>query len=241
MAQDSDTIYTRVAWWQVPRTKWQAFVELFEKAQKPVLDRMLNSGVLEDYGFDAVSLHHPEGYTHSVWFSAKSLAGLEQTLDAFQEAASASGTNLPNEIAGLVTKHRDDIFRSIFHGAKSVKLDDGYFMGSMNQVKPGRNREYREIWEANVKPVYEQLLSAGTISAYGLDTQFIHTEEPGSMMSWYIIPNIEADEKVGDAFDAAWEKVSEADRDARQAKFRSLTERSGHRDDMTRIIYYAHK
>ena len=76
LAQDSDTLYTRVAWWQVPRTKWQAFIELFEKAQKPVLDRMLNSGVLEEYGFDAASLHHPDGYTHSVWFSAKSLAGL---------------------------------------------------------------------------------------------------------------------------------------------------------------------
>ena len=244
VAQDSETLYTRGGFWEVPRTKWKAFGEFFEKFEKPVLDRMLSEGVIEEYGIDAFSLHHPDGYTHSTWFSATSMAGLEKVLDAFEEAAEAqstSGDNVNDEFAGMVTKHRDSILRSISHGAKSVQLDDGYFMGTMSRVKRGKGREYRKTWEAYVKPVYEQLLADGTIVAYGLDTAYIHTEKPGDRMSWYIISNMEADEKVEAAFDAAWDTLSETDREARRALFWEMIEEGSHRDDMTRIIHYAHK
>jgi hypothetical protein len=241
---DSETLYTRVGFWEVPRTKWKAFAEFFEKYEKPVLDRMLSEGVIEEYGIDAMSLHHPDGYTHSTWFSSTSMAGLEKVLDAYEEAVeaqSSSADNFENEFAGMVTKHRDTILRSISRGARPAKLDDGYFFGTMNRVKRGKGSDFNKTWEAYVKPVYEQLLAEGSIVAYGLDTEYIHTEKPGDRMSWYIISNMEADEKVEAAFDAAWEKQSEIDREARQALFWELTEEDSHRDDMTRIIHYSHK
>ncbi|HUV13161.1 MAG TPA: hypothetical protein VMY18_05930 [Acidobacteriota bacterium] len=244
IAQDSETIYTRVGFWEVPRTKWKAFGEFFEKFEKPVLDKALSEGLIEEYGIDAISLHDPDGYTHTTWFSASTMAGLENVLDAFEaaaEARSTSGNNVNNEFAGMVTKHRDSILRSISHGAKPVKLDDGYFFGTMTRVKRGKGRDYNKTWEAFVKPVYEQLLADGTIVSYGLDTAFIHTEKPGDRMSWYIISNMEADEKVEAAFDASWDKLSETEREARRALFWELTEEGSHRDEMTRIIHYAHK
>jgi len=244
IAQDSETIYTRVGYWEVPRTKWKAFGEFFEKFEKPVLDKALSEGLIEEYGIDAISLHDPDGYTHTTWFAASTMAGLEKVLDAFEaaaEARSTSGDNVNDQFAGMVTKHRDSIFRSIFHEAKPANLDDGYFFSMMYRVKPGKGRDYNKAWEAYVKPVYEQLLADGTIVAYGLDTELIHTTKPGGRAGWYIISNMEADEKVEAAFDASWEKMSETERDARQALFRGLTEEGAHRDDMTRIIHYSHK
>ncbi len=77
--------------------------------------------------------------------------------------------------------------------------------------------------------------------AYGLGTEYIHTEKPGSRIKWYIISNMEADEKVEAAFDASWDTLSETDREARRALFWEPLEEGSHRDDMTRINHYAHK
>lgn len=244
IAQDSETVYTRVGLWEVPRTHWKTFGEFFEKYEKPVLDRLLSEGVIEEYGIDAMSVHHPEGYTHSTWFSSSSMAGLERVLNAYEEATeaqSSSGTDPDSEFAGMVTKHRDLILRSISHGAKKVSLEDGYFMGSYNRVLRGKGSDHTKAWETYVKPVYEQLLADGTIVAYGLDTEYIHTEKPGGRTSWYIIPNMEADAKVEAAFDASWEKLSETERESRRALFWEMTEEGSHRDDMTRIMHYSHR
>ena len=89
VAQDDPApVYTRVALWQVDRAQWGDFVEDFEMHDQPVLEKLFNEGVIIEWGLDAMSLHHPEGYTHGTWWSATSMANLEKVLAAYSSGGS---------------------------------------------------------------------------------------------------------------------------------------------------------
>lgn len=242
--QAQERIFTRVGFWDVPREKWGAFVELFERYEMPVLQRMFEQGVIVEWGFDANSIHSPDDYTHSSWFSAAGVAQLEKVLDAYDEAMKAlgdEGAQAEREFASMVTKHRDVLIRSYHRGSKSARIDDGYFFGSFNRVKAGKGPEFRKAWEKYAKPVYETLLAEGKIVAWGLDAEYIHTEAPGGMWAWYILADIGLNEEIDAAFEGSWSGLDEVEREARSAMMRDLTVEGSHRDAMTRIIHFAVK
>jgi hypothetical protein len=188
-------------------------------------------------------VHTADGSTHSSWFSSKTLAGLEKALEALQatlqkmtpEERKKQDTDFSGE------KHTDHIMRSVFYRTRSAKLDKGYDGVSTAVVKPGQGREYRELWDKYTKPVYEQLFNDGTVTAYGLDVEHVHTTSPGLRITWWIVPNAEALDKMEAAFEAARSKATEVERQAIGRMFADTTEPGTHRDSMYRIIRYASK
>lgn len=245
-AQDDPApVYTRVALWQVDRAQWGDFVEDFEMHDQPVLEKLFNEGAIIEWGLDAMSLHHPEGYTHGTWWSATSMADLEKVLTAFDEAAEKRGKEAQKKIdthfAGMITKHRDYMLRSGTYRSKEAKLDDGYFVASSFRVKRGKDDDYHSFWDNRVKPVYEKLLEEGTIVAFGLTVEEISTDKPGGHESWYNAPNAEALDKVKAAFRANWGEEDEEGRRARWASIRDVIEEGSHREQMTHLIHYATK
>jgi len=243
-AQDDPApVYTRVAMWQVDRAQWGDFVEDFEMHDQPVLEKLFNEGVIIEWGLDAMSLHHPEGYTHGTWWSATSMVSLEKVLTAFDEAAEKRGKDAQKKIdahfAGMLTKHRDYMLRSGTYRAKDAKLDDGYFVSSSVRVKSGRDDDYHSFWDNRVKPVYEKLLQEGTIVAFGLTVEEISTGKPGGHESWYFTANAEGIDKVKAAFRADWGEEDKEGRRARWASIKDVVEEGTHREQMTNLIHYA--
>jgi hypothetical protein len=244
-AQGSEkpTIYAYVGWWDVPREKWSAFVEQYEKYELPVNDRLVDQGVLIEYGIDSSGLHSPDGYTHSTWLVATSLGNIERAMDSYYESLGADASRLEAELGGMVLKHMDFTVKSDHYGSRATKLSKGYFNSSSIRVKLGKGSDYVKLWESSVMPVFDQLLADGTIVAYGLDTPVHHTSEQslGATTSWYVLENMDADAKVDAAFDAAREKLTETERKARTELYWSLVVEDSHRDDFTRLIHYRTK
>lgn len=240
---EKPTLYTYVGWWDVPREKWPAFVEQYEKTELPVMDRLVDQGVLTEYGIDSSGLHNPDGYSHSTWMVATSMGNIERALDAFYESLGANADGVEAALAGMITKHSDGTFRSTHYGRRPAKLSKGYFNASSIRVKRGKSSDYVKLWEAWAKPVYDQLLADGTIVAYGLDTPVHHTSEQslGFTLAWYILENMDADAKVDAAFDTAREKLTETERTASNELYWSLVVEDSHRDDFTRLIHFRTK
>jgi len=124
---------------------------------------------------------------------------------------------------------------------RSAGPTSGYFNVSFVQIQTGKGERYRELWEKYAKPVYEELFNNGTILAYGLDAEWVHTDDPGYRFSWFAAPSADAVDKVNAAFDAAREKVSPEARGAIFAAFADATVPGSHRDSFERLTHYAHK
>jgi hypothetical protein len=108
-----ETTYTRVQLWQVERARWGDFVDMFEKYDVPILEKLMADGAISEWGVDSEVLHHPKGYTHSTWYSADSMGALakagEAYIAAWEEMDEESMKALDGDFASMVTKHRDFI------------------------------------------------------------------------------------------------------------------------------------
>ncbi len=236
-------LYVQVGFWDVPREKWDAFVQYFEKYEKPVMERMVAEGVLVEWGLDSNGLHHPADYTHSTWMAARDLAGIEKALDAYEASLGADAARLEAEFASMITKHMDMTMVSQHGGGRTAKLDRGYFQASSVRVKRGRVSDYEKAWKELTQPILDQLLKDGTIVAYGLDTPYHHTSEEslGMMVTWYVVADMAADAKVDAAFEAAQAKRTETERAALRDHFWGMSVEGSHRDFFTRLIHYQRK
>ncbi|UCF35443.1 MAG: hypothetical protein JSU96_11390 [Acidobacteriota bacterium] len=235
--EDEKTVYFHAGSWDVPRAKWGDFTAYFEKYEKAVLEKLVADGILVEWGFAANTLHSPDGYSHSIWMGAHSVAGLDKALKAFYEAQGENAAQVEAELAALVTKHQDTITRTFFYGTRSGRLEGGHLLGSSRKVKSGRMSDYRKAWGAWVKPVYEKLLAEGTIVGYTLETEWAHTSEPGEVITWYLVEDLAAEEKVDAAFAAVWESLNEVERNARMTYWRDMTVAGHHRDLLDQVIY----
>jgi hypothetical protein len=85
-----------------------------------------------------------------------------------------------------------------------------------------------------VVPLLEKELAAGTIAEYEIDTQAIHTDAPGTFSIIYVATNAEGLDKVQAAVEEALKYNPLGG-----AAFASMTDVSGHRDELgrTNAIY----
>jgi hypothetical protein len=224
------TSYTFVAQWQVPRAQWANFVADFEKNTLPVLDKMAKNGTLVSWGAFESIVHTEEGFTHGVWWSSATSAGIEQTRTELMKASSAS-----TSLAGA-TGHRDYYLRSILSGGKGGSGSGGYLTVSSLLVKPGQGRDWRQFWEKNSKPIYDDLVAKGLVSFYSIDVERVHTDSPGWRHVVTLTPNIEAEDKIDAAFEGATAKRSAEEQKAFAAASQALLEPGAHRDMHARVI-----
>jgi hypothetical protein len=83
------------------------------------------------------------------------------------------------------------------------------------------------------------LFNDGVLLAFGVDTEEFHTEEPGGMMVWYVIPDMASEDKIDKAFTDARSKLSAEDRSKLSSTFSELTSREKHRDFLSMIRFHA--
>jgi hypothetical protein len=243
MAQDPAALYTRVASWHIAREHWDTYEAFNRQTQKPVLDKLLADGVIVEYGFDTTTVHTEKGGTHSNWFSARTLANLERALAALVSADLKLSTEERKKSDTIFSgeNHRDLIMRSLEYRLTSASLSGGYDVTSSVRVKPGKGAQYRELWQKYARPVYEQLLREGAVVAFGMDAEFIHTDDPGTRITWYVVRDADSLDKVETAFESARARLSKEEAEARMRAFSEVLVEGVHRDGMYRILSYAAK
>jgi hypothetical protein len=224
---EEPVVYTRVAQWQIARTNWDAYEQNLKTRFVPVMEKLMADGVILEFGADTTTVHSPDGYTHSTWFCAGSLANLEKALDTLVAAGSKltpeERRKQDTDFAGA--KHADLVLRSVQFRNRAVKTEKGYETVSAQKILPGKVQLYQD----------------GAVTAYGVDAELVHTGDPGFRFFWQLVPDAAAMDKVQAAFDASREKHSPEERHAIGMAFNELRDQSAHRDSESQVLYYSAK
>lgn len=217
-------MYTYVSNWAIPRAQW-ADMQKADDADRPILEKALSSGAIISYGSDLNLVHTPDGETHDDWWSAMSMAGLMNVLDQFYQTGNATSSVLSS-----ATKHWDEIVVSRYYNWHSGPIKNGYTHIGFYQLKPDAPDDALDTLSKNlIAPLLEKELAAGTIAEYEIDTQAIHTDNPGGFTIIYVATNAEGLDKVA----ANVEQAIKSNPLAASA-FGSATKSSAHRDELIR-------
>jgi hypothetical protein len=222
--KEKPPMYSYVSNWNIPRAQWSD-MEKSIAADEKILDKAMASGTIVGYGHDVNLVHRPDGETHDDWWSAMSMAGLLNVLDQFYK----SGTPTTPVLASA-TKHWDSVYVSRYYNWHSGAIKDGYSSVSFYKLKPhAPDGAVGTLSKNLVAPLLEKMLTDGTILEYEIDTQAVHTEEPGSFVIVYVAGAAEGIDKVNGAIREAL-KASPLDEPA----FDSMVDYTAHRDELVR-------
>lgn len=231
-----------VATFKVPPAKEGAFVEK-GKAFVPVLDKLMASGSVLSYGIDTDILHVPGETNIAFWVVVPNYEALDKENNAIEEFIMANPGMMQDLMAMTdPAAHHDLIVRTWEESHKSVPPGSKP-IGDFDEVrvKPGRMQEFMELFRKYDKPVYEKLVADGVIYAYELDTEAVHTMEPG--LTWTIVsmPNLAAKDKVNAAFAEAEKKIPEAERNMIEKLYVDMVVPGSHRDSLSVSQVYKEK
>jgi hypothetical protein len=216
-------MYSYVANWQVSRANWPD-IEKSTAATTAVLQKALDDGTIIGYGQDTSLVHTVDGSTHDNWWSSMSMAGLVKVLEQARAATD------PHSTALNTAKHWDHIWVSRYYNWKPGSQKGAYTLGMDYKLKDGASEEVLDnICQHFVVPVLEKLLADGSLVEYEIDTMAVHTEAPGEFSVVVITPTPEGLDKMRAAIVGAGK-----DHPLALQAFASITESSGHRDDLAR-------
>ena len=220
--KEKPPMYSYVANWQIPRAHWED-MEKSAAPRRAILDKALADGTIVGYGDDINLVHTVEGETHDNWWSAMSMAGLVKVLEQFFAADISASPN-----AASPTKHWDNVYVSRFYNWKSGAYKSGYTQVSAFKLKADAPDDaVNSISKHLVAPLLEKMLADGAIVEYEIDTMAVHTQSPGTFAIVYITPTPEGLDTVDGAI-----RTSIKDNPLSIQAFGSMTEDSGHRDEL---------
>lgn len=160
------------------------------------MQKLVSDGTLVDWGNLSTRVHSPDGYINAEFFTANSMANLLKAL----EQAWTTATNASFIAA---TKHQDLLLRTLSHGGKTVSNATGYLLVGFYQSKPGDGQAFESLLLKDVKPFLDSPVANGTLLAYSLDTEDIHSSAPGGYNIALLFPD-------GAAIDKFYEELSAA-------------------------------
>jgi hypothetical protein len=225
--------YTFVAEWDAPRDKWSEVAAFAEKSWRPLLERLVADGTLTDFGIYETVVHIPGEMTNGLWWSSKTMAGIEK--------ARLEALKIPPASALAAAKHRDYFLRSLIWKSRPGSGSGGYLRVSTSVVQPGKAAEWRALWEKHTQPFYEEQIANGTFLAYGVQLEQVVTDNPGARMVVSVVPSAEALDKALIASNALNAKRTQAERDAITAAFNQVTVPGAARTYLARLTSLATK
>ncbi len=222
--QEKPPMYSYVANWAIPRAQWAEMEKSYAPDQK-ILDQALANGTIVGYGFDETLVHQADGETHDSWWSSMSMAGLIKVLEQFYTSGTAT-----SPVLASATKHWDTIYVSRYYNWHPGSWKDAYTHVSFYKLKRDAPEDAVGMLSKNlIAPLLEKLLADGTLHEYEIDTQAVHTQDPGSFLIIYLAASPEG-----------LDKVNAAIRDTLKAQpldgpaFDSMVSFKGHRDELLR-------
>ncbi|MFQ5695180.1 MAG: hypothetical protein ACE5HB_04250 [Terriglobia bacterium] len=236
-AQDGPRPVGYLAEFRVLPGEGEQFVDLVKKYDKPLFDGLAAEGVVLAWGLDTPVVHQEGGMTHMLWWVTADFAGMDRVFAGF--AAMEVSDEDEKAFQEIIdhNKHHDHLVRSIIvNVSEDEPAGRTYTVWSFVQVKRGKGSEWRKLFEKYTKPVLDQLVADGDLVGYGVDVEWIHTDDPGWRAIWAVTTSMAAFDKLDAAFRAAGQARSEEERGAIGHMFRKITKGSSHRDSLWRSI-----
>jgi hypothetical protein len=199
--KEKPPMYSYVGNWNIPRAQW-ADMDKASAANEKVLQKAMADGTIVGYGNDMNLVHTPDGDTHDDWWSAMSMAGILNVLDKFYKSGSST-----SPVLASATKHWDNIFVSRYYNWHSGSYKGAYGRVAQYKLKADAPNNAVETLSKNLfVPLLEKLLADGAILEYEVDTEAIHTDDPGTFWIVFIAPNADALDKFNAALRDAGKK-----------------------------------
>jgi hypothetical protein len=192
--KEKPPMYSYVADWAIPRAQW-AEMQKADAADQSVLQKALSDGTIIGYGSDMNLVHSVDGPTHDNWWSSMSMAGLLNVLDKFYKSSSVTSPALSS-----ATRHWDQVFVSRYYNWHSGSYKGAYTRVAQYKLKPDAPNDAVETLSKNLfVPLMEKMLAEGSIFEYEVDTEAIHTEDPGTFWVIFVAPNADGLDKFSAA------------------------------------------
>lgn len=224
--KEKPRLYTYVSNWAIPRARWED-MEKANAANQKVLDAALANGTILGYGDDEILVHQLDGATHANWWVATSEAGVLDVLDQFYK----SKTAVVSPVLQSATKHWDNIYVSQFYAWRAGTVKGGYVHGASYKLKADAPNDAVEILSKGlVVPLLEKLMADGSVAAYQVAEEAIHTADPSHFFIFFISPNAAGLDKVNAAL-----RASLAQNPLAGPTFGSMVDFADHRDQLGRI------
>jgi hypothetical protein len=222
-ANEKPRLYTYAAYWTIPRARWEDMAKAGTANQK-IFDAAVTNGTIVGYGNQESLVHQVEGPTHVNWWAATSIAGLLNVLDQIYKSKSVA-----TPVFASATKHWDSIYVSRFYEWHPGSLKGAYVHGASYKLKADApDNAVETLSKGFAVPLFQKLMADGTVSAYQIAEEAIHTEDPAMFYIFYITPKAEGLDKVN----AALREALGANGLAAPA-FGSMVDFAAHRDSVS--------
>lgn len=199
-------LYRYVSYWTFPQARWADLDKEGAPGSQNIFAAALADGALVGYGDDENQVHSAEGFTHARWLQAKSFASLMKVIETLHKGGGSSSPLLVSS-----TRHWDQIYVSSFYNWKAGSWKGAYGYAGTSKLKPdapSAGDAVRALSSFYV-PVFEKMLSDGTIVEYEIDREIIHTTDArGQIHFSFVVPNAEGLDKFQAALGAAIDQNS---------------------------------
>jgi hypothetical protein len=222
-------LYTYVSEWAVPRAMWGDYLKQ-EAAGDADMNKLVADGTLIAWGRYSI-LNHQDGQpTHGSWFSANSMANIIKALEPLRSTPDSTSPVL------AASKHWDLVLRSSDYNAHSGMFKNGYLRVGFWNPKAGSTDQDGKIMRSTMVAVLEKLLADGALHGYQIDTEAVHSSDPGQINIAIIANGADGIDK----FDKALQEW-ETNNPATYASLSSLLDPRGHRDILAHVDAMNHK
>jgi hypothetical protein len=192
--KEKPPMYSYIGFWNIPRAQW-AEMEKSNAADQKVLDKAMADGTIIGYGNDMNLVHQPDGGTHDDWWSAMSMAGLLNVLDKFYKSSTVT-----SPVLASATKHWDSVMVSRYYNWHAGSFKGAYTRAAEYKLKADApNNAVETLSKHLFVPLLEKMLADGAIIEYEIDTEAIHTQDPGSFWVIFIATNADGVDKFNGA------------------------------------------
>jgi hypothetical protein len=224
---EKPVLYTYVSEWTVPRAMWADYLKT-DAADNEIMKKAVADGSIVSFGSYAV-VNHQEGQpTHGTWFSATSMANILKVLEGVRSAPGATSPPL------AAAKHWDYILESRDHNAHSGTFTNGYLRVGTWRAKA--SDPDNKILKATMVVLLEKLLADGALHSYQIDSEAVHSTDPGTLFVAIVANGGEGIDK----FEAALDE-SEKTNPAGWAGLRTTIDAAGHRDFLAHVATLTNK
>jgi hypothetical protein len=216
-------VYTYVSEWGVPRAMWADFQKQ-EEAGVEAMKKAVSDGTIVAFGNFAVLTHQEGEATHGSWFTATSMANLMKVLEGLRGSPASTSQVFSS------SKHWDYILSSTSYGAHAGTFSNGYLRVARWPSKAGASDPDGKILKATMGAMLEKLLADGAIHSYSIESEIVHSEDPGSTFVVLVANGAEGLDK----FNAAVTDMGK-NNPLGLAAYGSVTDTHGHRDVLGRV------
>lgn len=241
---------TYVAEWQVKRGMEQAYVDLVDEIYTPVFSELMTgeNPAITAWGVRETFLHHPDGPTHTMWYTVPDMAAMDKINAAVAAAtevesieAAASGLPKPTlagqriEAIANTATHRDMLYRHIvFERSKTPAAPNALPNLWVFRVKalPGKDADYKKLWEKYYKPIFSRWVANGTARAYGLAIQAVRVSDEFTHATWISFADYASYQKAYDEFSAQQASLGEGQLKTQMEAFMAVSDRDTSRNSI---------